>query len=128
AISGQNRFSVTFTGEAGHAGTVPMSLRRDALCAASEFVLSVETLANSIPEVVATVGQASVEPGASNVIPGKVMLSLDVRHQENEIRELVNEQLEQLAREICNTRQVSLDWQLLQVHKTVPCAPALTKL
>ena len=128
AISGQNRFSVTFTGEAGHAGTVPMSLRRDALCAGSEFVLSVETLAHSIPGVVATVGQASVEPGASNVIPGKVTLSLDVRHQENEVRELVNDQLEQLAREICNTREVSLDWQLLQEHKTVPCAPGLTKL
>ena len=128
AISGQNRFSVTFTGEAGHAGTVPMSLRHDALCAASEFVLSVETLAQSIPEVVATVGQASVEPGASNVIPGKVTLSLDVRHQDNEVRELVNEQLEQIAREICNARAVSLDWQLLQEHKTVPCVPGLTKL
>jgi len=128
AISGQNRFSVAFTGEAGHAGTVPMSLRHDALCAASDFVLSVETLARSIPGVVATVGQTSVEPGASNVIPGKVTLSLDVRHQKNEVRELVNDQLEEIAREICNTREVTLDWQLLQEHKTVPCAPGLTKL
>jgi allantoate deiminase len=128
AISGQNRLNVSFTGEAGHAGTVPMSLRRDALCAAAEFVLSVETLARSIPGVVATVGQVSVQPGASNVIPGKVTLSLDVRHQENAVRELGNEQLEQIAREISNTREVSLDWQLLQEHKTVPCASDLTKL
>ncbi len=128
AISGQNRLSVSFSGEAGHAGTVPMSLRHDALCAAAEFVLSVETLARSLPRLVATVGQASVEPGASNVIPGKVTLSLDVRHQDNEVRELVNDQLEEMAREICNTREVSLDWQLLQEHKTIPCAPGLTKL
>jgi allantoate deiminase len=128
AISGQNRFNVTFTGEAGHAGTVPMSLRHDALCAAAEFVLSVETLARSIPGAVATVGQALVEPGASNVIPGKVTLSLDVRHHENEVRAFVSDQLEEIAREICNTREVSLDWQLLQEHKTVPCAPGLTKL
>lgn len=128
AISGQNRLNVSFTGEAGHAGTVPMSLRRDALCAAAEFVLSVETLAQSIPGVVATVGQASVQPGASNIIPGKVILSLDVRHQENEVRALVCGQLEEMAREICNKREISLDWHLLQEHKTVPCAPGLTKL
>jgi allantoate deiminase len=128
AISGQNRLSVSFTGEAGHAGTVPMSLRHDALCAAAEFVLSVETLARSLPGVVATVGQASVQPGASNVIPGKVTLSLDVRHQENEVRELVNDQLEEMAREICDARELSLDWQLLQEDKTIPCAPGLTKL
>ncbi len=128
AISGQNRLNVSFTGEAGHAGTVPMSLRHDAFCAAAEFVLSVETLARSLPGVVATVGQASVEPGASNVIPGKVTLSLDVRHQEDEVRKLVCDQLEEIAREICDTREVSLDWQLLQEHKTIQCAPGLTKL
>ncbi len=128
AISGQNRLSVSFIGEAGHAGTVPMSLRHDALCAAAEFVLSVETLAQSMSGVVATVGQASVQPGASNVIPGKVTLSLDVRHQEDDVREFVSGQLEELAREICNTRGVSLDWQLLQEHKTVPCASGLVKL
>src|SRR5438876_989409 len=128
AIAGQNRITVRFTGEAGHAGTVPMSLRHDALCAAAEFVLAVETLACSLTGVVATVGQASVQPGASNVIPGKVTLSLDVRHQDNEVRELVNDQLEEMAREICVTREVSLDWQFLQEHKTIPCAPGLTKL
>jgi allantoate deiminase len=128
AIAGQNRISVSFTGQAGHAGTVPMSLRRDALCAAAEFVLAVETLARSLPETVATVGQVMVLPGASNVIPGQVTLSLDVRHQDNAVRELASEQLEELACEICVARDVSLDWQLLQEHQTVPCAPGLTRL
>jgi allantoate deiminase len=128
AIAGQNRISVSFTGEAGHAGTVPMSLRRDALCAAAEFVLAVETLARSLPGSVATVGQVKVQPGASNVIPGQVALSLDVRHQDNAMRELACHQLEELAREICVERDVSLDWQLLQEHQTVPCAPRLSRL
>jgi allantoate deiminase len=128
AIAGQNRIGVSFTGEAGHAGTVPMSLRHDALCAAAEFVLAVETLARSLPGTVATVGQVSVQPGASNVIPGQVTLSLDVRHQDNAVRELASVQLEELAREICVARDVSLDWRLLQEHQTVPCVPGLTRL
>ncbi|HEX9135100.1 MAG TPA: allantoate amidohydrolase [Ktedonobacteraceae bacterium] len=128
AIAGQNRIGVSFTGEAGHAGTVPMSLRRDALCAAAEFVVAVETLARSLPGTVATVGQVSVLPGASNVIPGQAALSLDVRHQDNAARELACDQLEELAREICDARDISLDWQILQEHRTTLCAPDLTRL
>lgn len=71
-IMGQSRFDVEFVGEAGHAGTVPMDLRRDALCAAAEFVLAVEGLARADAGLVATVGQLVVGPGASNVIPGHV--------------------------------------------------------
>lgn len=128
AIAGQNRIGVSFTGEAGHAGTVPMSLRRDALCAAAEFVVAVETLARSLPGIVATVGQVSVLPGASNVIPGQVTLSLDVRHQDDAVRELACDQLEELAREICDARDVSLGWRLLQEHRTIQCASGLTRL
>src|SRR5947209_1378074 len=87
AIAGQSRITVRFTGEAGHAGTVPMSLRHDALCAAAEFVMAVETLGRSTAGLVATVGQVSVQPGASNVIPGQVTLSLDIRHQDDSVRE-----------------------------------------
>src|SRR5262249_31564656 len=76
AIAGQSRVRVEFTGSAGHAGTVPMSLRRDALAGAAELVLAVENCG-----VTATVGQLHVEPGVSNVIPGKVSLTLDVRDQ-----------------------------------------------
>lgn len=128
AIAGQNRIGVSFTGEAGHAGTVPMSLRRDALCAAAEFVVAVETLTRSLPGIVATVGQVSVLPGASNVIPGQVTLSLDVRHQDDAVRGLACDQLEELAREICDERNISLDWRLLQEHRTIQCAPSLTRL
>ncbi|GAC1391892.1 MAG: allantoate amidohydrolase [Ktedonobacteraceae bacterium] len=128
AIASQKRITVQFVGEAGHAGTVPMSLRRDALCAAAEFVLAVETLAHALPGLVATVGQANVQPGASNVIPGQVTLSLDVRHQDNAVCEEACQQLEEQARQFSVARNVSVHWQLLQEHLAVPCSLQVTKL
>lgn len=128
AIAGQSRIIVRFTGEAGHAGTVPMSLRRDALCAAAEFVLAVEALGRNTAGLVATVGQVSAQPGASNVIPGQVTLSLDVRHQDDAVREQACRQLQALAREIGQERNIAVGWQLLQEHAAVPCAPPLMRL
>jgi allantoate deiminase len=86
-IAGQTRAEVMFTGEAGHAGTVPMALRRDALAAAARFVTAVEGHAAAGDGLVATVGDLAVAPGASNVIPGRVTLSLDVRHLDDAVRE-----------------------------------------
>lgn len=128
SIAGQSRISVNFSGEAGHAGTVPMARRHDALCAAAEFVLAVESLGRSLPGLVATVGQITVQPGASNVIPGLVTLSLDVRHQDDAVREQACRQLQEQASNIGRARQVSPNWQLLQVNCTVPCAPHFTAL
>src|SRR5208337_699818 len=79
AIAGQTRARVGFLGRAGHAGTTPMPSRQDALCAAAEFVLAVEKLARRTRDLVATVGEIVAKPGASNVIPGEVRLSLDLR-------------------------------------------------
>jgi hydantoinase/carbamoylase family amidase len=78
-IVGIVRGERVFTGEPGHAGTVPMSGRRDALVAAAEFILRVRDLASNIDGAVGTVGQVFVEPGAANVIPGRVRVSVDVR-------------------------------------------------
>lgn len=128
AISGQDRFNIAFSGEAGHAGTVPMTLRHDALCAASEFVLAVESYARSVPGLVATIGQLKVQPGASNVIPGHVRLSLDVRHQDNTLRTRACQLLHEQAQMIAKQRHVELQWQPLQGNATIPCAPALVKL
>src|SRR5260370_35716331 len=80
AIVGQSRFEILFTGEAGHAGTVPMDRRRDALAAASEMVLAVEAAATTREGAVATVGKLEVEPGVANVIPRRATISMDVRH------------------------------------------------
>jgi len=128
AIIGQNRFTVRFNGEAGHAGTVPMEMRRDALCAASEFITTVEQYARQQQGLVATVGQVTVHPNASNVIPGQTTLSLDIRHQNDEIREEANQHLEQQARAIGQRRNVSVDWQAVQGHGTIACDAKLTEL
>jgi allantoate deiminase len=86
AIAGQTRARVSFIGRAGHAGTTPMDLRKDALCAAAEFILGAEHLARKTSGLVATVGQIKAEPGASNVIPAKTNLSLDLRHAKDSDR------------------------------------------
>ena len=74
AIAGQSRILTAFSGEAGHAGTVAMHLRRDPLPAAAEIVLAAEDLARQTSGLLATVGTIDVTPGASNVIPGQVAL------------------------------------------------------
>ncbi|VUT00354.1 allantoate amidohydrolase [Klebsiella spallanzanii] len=80
AINGARRLNCCFTGEAGHAGTVPMSHRKDALAAAAEWMVLVETLTREQGgNLVATVGTLRCAPGAVNVIPGEVTLTLDIR-------------------------------------------------
>ena len=79
AISGGNRLKITVTGVAGHAGTVPMALRHDALAAAAEMVLAVERIASGEPDVVATVGRIEARPGAPNVVPGRADFTVDLR-------------------------------------------------
>jgi acetylornithine deacetylase/succinyl-diaminopimelate desuccinylase-like protein len=78
-IVGIVRGERVFAGEPGHAGTVPMTGRRDALVAAAEYILRVRDLAANVEGAVGTVGQVYVEPGAANVIPGRVRVSVDVR-------------------------------------------------
>jgi allantoate deiminase len=79
AINGASRTAIEVAGAAGHAGTVPMALRRDALAAAAEMVLRVEREALASRDIVATVGRLEVSPGAVNVIPGAVAFTMDVR-------------------------------------------------
>jgi len=128
AIAGQSRFAISFAGVAGHAGTVPMDLRQDALCAAAEFVLAAEGLARDTPGLVATVGQIAARPGASNVIPGLVTLSLDVRHQDDALREAALGRLRQRAEQIAGTRRVTMEWQTVQASRALRCDPALAGL
>jgi allantoate deiminase len=128
AIQGQTRVTLSMTGIAGHAGTVPMSLRHDALCAAAEFVVAAERLAQSRPALVATVGQLTVEPGASNVIPGHVALSLDVRHPDDQMRQTALTDLRTEAEAIADRRGVSLDWQPVSDQPSLRCSPQLIHL
>ena len=128
SIVGQSRMRVSFTGMAGHAGTVPMPMRRDALSAAAEFVLTVERLASIVPGLVATIGQLSVQPGVSNVIPGKATLSLDVRHQDDRTREQAFRDMEQAAEIIGERRGIAFERETLEEQAAVPCSPRLMDL
>jgi acetylornithine deacetylase/succinyl-diaminopimelate desuccinylase-like protein len=78
-IVGIVRGERVFGGAAGHAGTVPMAERRDALVAAAEYVLHARDIAEAIDGAVATVGRIEVEPGAENVIPGRARVTVDAR-------------------------------------------------
>lgn len=127
AIAGQSRCKITFTGRAGHAGTTPMNLRQDALCAAAEFILDVEKLARQTPGLVATVGQIKAGPGASNVIPEEVQLTLDVRHQEDSARRKAIGTMQKAGRRISAVRKNKFVWHLVQQTDSVPCSPQLSK-
>jgi allantoate deiminase len=102
AINGQSHAEVAFTGEAGHAGTVPLGDRRDALAAAAEWVLAVEGIG--------TVGRLAVEPGARNVIPGRAAMTLDVRDPDDDTRRAAVARLREAAHAIAARRGVELAW------------------
>jgi allantoate deiminase len=127
-ITSQSRVSLTFKGVAGHAGTVPMDLRHDALCATAEFILAVEATAKTVPGLVATVGEIKAEPGASNVIPGEVTISLDVRHLDNEVRETARNRLRQKANEIAMRRDLTVEWTVVQQTEPITCDEGLSAL
>lgn len=107
AINGARRLNCRFTGEAGHAGTVPMLHRRDALAAAAEWMVQIETMTRQqAGNLVATVGTLRCAPGAVNVIPGEVALTLDIRGpQDGPLDALLNTLLEE-AQAIAARRQL----------------------
>jgi allantoate deiminase len=126
AISGQSRILAAFSGEAGHAGTVAMHLRRDPLPAAAEVVMTTENLAWHTPGLLATVGMIEVTPGASNVIPGQVRFSVDVRHPEDAVRTSAVSALEQQIREVAASRSLTAEWRVARDHSAVLCDASLT--
>lgn len=125
AISGANRFRVELDGMAGHAGTVPMTLRRDALAGAAECVLAVEALAQAGIGVVGTVGQIEAAPGATNVIPGRAVFTIDIRAADDgQRRETVSDVVDAID-EIASRR--ALKARIIKTHEngTAQCAPWL---
>jgi N-carbamoyl-L-amino-acid hydrolase len=105
-IVGIRWWDVTVNGMANHAGTTPMDQRRDALLSASEFVLAVNQVARSMPgRQVATVGRIRAEPGAPNVIPGRVVMTLEIRDLDAAKMQQVFDAVRARADEIAKSRQ-----------------------
>lgn len=127
AIASQSRHRLRVTGEAGHAGTVPMELRRDALAGAAEIIAVVEGLAQrgSKDNLVATVGEISCSPGAVNVIPGEVQLSLDIRAKSDEARAEMVENLRESLNQIGTRRGIVIGLETVHEKPVALCAPWL---
>ncbi|HTR43070.1 MAG TPA: allantoate amidohydrolase [Pseudomonadales bacterium] len=128
AIAGQTRASIKFIGRAGHAGTTPMKQRKDALCAAAQFIIAVENLAKRTKGLVATVGQIAALPGAGNVIPGEAGISLDLRHEKDAVRRSAQIKLKNLATQIARQRRLRCEYKIVQENNAVNCSRDLSRL
>ena len=126
AIAGATRMAARVTGMAGHAGTVPMELRRDALAGAAELITKIEELCLTDGRgLVGTVGYIHATPGATNVIPGQVHFTIDLRaptdvHRNRAVADIVR-QIEAIAKR----RKLELRLDVTHENRTVPCAPWL---
>jgi allantoate deiminase len=127
AIVGQSRFQLTFEGHANHAGTTPMSLRHDALTAAAQWIVEVERYAAGYKQLVATVGHVDVFPSASNIVPGKVHATLDVRHPSDDSRHAAVAHLLTKAESAGALRGVTVHARLQSEQKAVPMDHALVQ-
>lgn len=120
SIVGQSRLKLSFEGHANHAGTTPMPLRHDALAAAAQFIVDVESYALNYKQLVATVGRIEALPGAMNVVPGAAHLTLDIRHPKDESRHAAVAHLLTRAQAAGEHRGVEVRAQLLSEQKAVP--------
>ncbi|MES2743266.1 MAG: allantoate amidohydrolase [Pseudomonadota bacterium] len=127
AIAGSSRYLVELTGLAGHAGTTPMTMRRDAAAAAAEIVLLVERRCGEAQALVGTVGQLAVPNGSVNVIPGACHLSLDIRAADDAVRLAAVRDILDGIGIICARRGVEPATRQIVAANSAPCAPWLMR-
>lgn len=120
-ICGIERNTVTFTGDTGHAGTVPMDSRRDALVAASDFISAVHDAAMKIPDLRATVGALSLHPNVVNAIPSKVELTLEIRALDDTVRDKFARSARSVGDRISEFRRVGFSMERTYKQPAVPC-------
>ncbi|CAN5148804.1 Zn-dependent hydrolase [soil metagenome] len=122
-IVGILHWEVTVEGFANHAGSTPMNMRQDALLAASQFVIAVNEVINSVKgSQVGTVGKIAAQPGAYNVIPGKVLLGLEIRDLSAEKIEMLFSEIENRAAKIASSSKTTFSFE----RQPNPSKPALT--
>jgi allantoate deiminase len=127
AISGQSRSVIRLKSAPNHAGTVPMTMRRDPLLAASEIALALEQIATAHENTVGTVGFIEAKPGLINVIAGEVSLTLDLRSQSDAVRKAAYAKVEAASKEIAARRGVGIEIEAILDLKSCPCAPAFVR-
>jgi len=126
AIVGQSRLELTFTGRTNHAGTTPMNLRYDAVAGAAEWITAVERFARDTPGLVATVGRIEAKPGATNVISGETLVTLDVRHSSDDVRTRKVNDLVRQAEDIAQRRGLQVSTNTVLNQAAVTMDPFLT--
>jgi allantoate deiminase len=128
AIAGATRLAASLTGMAGHAGTVPMALRRDALAAAAECIVAIEEFCRTDEGgLVGTVGYIHAMPGATNVIPGQVSFTIDMRAPSDAHRKLAVADIVRSIENIARRRKLVLQLDVTHENRTVPCAAWLKR-
>ncbi len=129
AIVGTAQLEVTVTGQPDHAGTTPMGLRRDALAGAAAMVQAIESIAQSLGKpAVATVGKLAVEPDQINVVPGKVVFTVDLRHSDLGGRRALEERIRSLCTTISQERRLGIATRTLQEKPPVAMHPDVRAL
>lgn len=127
AISGAVRMTVSIRGEIGHAGTVPMDSRHDALAAAAECILAVEDSAGKRVDAVSTVGMISASPGAVNVIPGMSEFTIDFRAADDEVQRDAIREMRESLQAIASRRGVQIAFDTSQDVSGITCAPWIVR-
>ena len=123
AIAGATRLAARLSGMAGHAGTVPMAMRRDALTGAAECIGAIEEFCRTDTDgLVGTVGYIHAMPGATNVIPGQVSFTIDIRAPTDAHRKLAVTDIVRRIEAIAKRRHLSLQLDVTHENRTVPCA------
>ena len=125
SIAGSSRYAVELSGVASHAGTTPMNMRKDAAVAAAEIVLYVEQRCSQVPALVGTVGQLQVPNGSVNVIPNTCRFSLDIRAEQDAVREQAVQDILNKIDEVCTRRCIGFSVNQLMSTPAVQCAARL---
>jgi N-carbamoyl-L-amino-acid hydrolase len=130
AIAAPASLRVTIEGEGGHAGGKLMPGRKDALCAAAELILALESAAKSTGAIdtVATVGVCEVFPGAVNSIPSRVRLETDIRDIDGPRRDRLLDALHEACAQVSARRGVTITTQLVNADPPAACDPAILKV
>lgn len=128
SIVGQSRLNLRFFGQAGHAGTTPMNMRQDALVGAAELIMFIHQVGSQVEDLRATVGHVEVSPNASNVIPDRVAMSLDVRSGSDRVRSQCVEEILAKANSIAANYRLRFDFEVRLDALAVKSDPTLVRV
>jgi len=126
AICGIERHLIEVTGETGHAGTLPMAGRRDALVAAASLVAEVDRLGQNTPDLRATVGAFTIEPNVVNAVPRRVQMTAEFRSPDDATRRNAGEALHRFTQNLATTRQLTIEAKLTYSQEAQPCDAELS--